>query len=126
MYFGKRPPAYTLPFMQPAFRRINRTRESEPKADRCSYLNRGRNHTRDCVKVVTSSGQTSNTRDVTWEVERMPIIAAAPNTGATTGPETWDAELHVRYVSPVSPVPPVLPDPPVLPVTPQDLSLIHI
>ena len=77
--------------------------------DRCFYFNRGRNHPRDCVKVATSSGQTSNTRNVTWEVEGMPIIAAAPNAGAATGP-----------MPPVPPVTPVLPEPPVLPVTLRD------
>ena len=109
MYFGKLPPANTLAFMQPGFCRIHRTQTSEPKAERCFYFSKGRNHPRDCRTVVTSSGQASNMRDVTWEVERLPIIAAEPNARAATGPETWDAELHVRYV------PPVLP-----------LSLIHI
>ena len=60
------------------------------------------------MKVVTSSGQTSNTRHVTWEVERMPIIAAAPNARAATGPETWDAEMRVRYLPPVPPTLPAL------------------
>ena len=68
------------------------------------------------MKVVTSSGQTSDTRDVTWEVERMPIIAAAPNAGAATGPETWDAHLRVSYLQPVLPMPPVPSVPPVVPV----------
>ena len=65
MYFEKLPPANTLAFMQPGSRCIHRTQRSEPKAERCFYLNRGRNHPRDCVKVFTSSGQTSNTQDVT-------------------------------------------------------------
>ena len=52
--------------MQPGFRRVHRTHKSEPKAERCFYLNRGQNHPRDFVKVVTSSGQMSDTRDVTW------------------------------------------------------------
>ena len=80
MNLGKLPPVNTLAFMQPGFRCIHRTQKSEPKAERCFYLNRGRNHLRDCVKVVTSSGHTSNTLDVTWEVERVSIIAAEPNT----------------------------------------------
>ena len=52
--------------MQPGFRRVHRTHKSEPKAERCFYLNSGRNHQRDCVKVVTTAGQTSDTRDITW------------------------------------------------------------
>ena len=41
MYFGKLPPASTLAFMQPGFRRIHRTQKSEPKAERCFYPNSG-------------------------------------------------------------------------------------
>ncbi|CAN0098402.1 unnamed protein product [Laminaria digitata] len=51
MFFGRLPPANTLGFMQPGFRRIHRSHKSDPKAERCFYLNRGRNHPRDCVKV---------------------------------------------------------------------------
>ena len=94
MSFGKIPPANTIAFMQPGFRRIHRTQTSDPKAEQRFYLTRGRNHSRDCVKVVTSSGQTSNTRDFTWEVKRMPIIAVEPNVGAATRPETWDCLLY--------------------------------
>ena len=38
----------------------------------------------------------------------MPIIAAAPNARAATGPETWDAEMRVRYLPPVPPTLPAL------------------
>ncbi|CAM9878429.1 unnamed protein product, partial [Laminaria digitata] len=51
MYFRKLPLANNLAFMQAGFRRIHRTHKSEPKAEKCFYLNRGRNHPRDCVKV---------------------------------------------------------------------------
>ena len=81
MYFGKLPPTNTIAFMQPGYRRVHRSHESEPKGHVCLYLNRGRNHPRDCVKVVTLSGQSSNTRNVTWEVDRVPLIAATPDPG---------------------------------------------
>ena len=73
MYFEELPPANTLAFMEPGFRRVHRSHKSEPKAERCFYLNRGWNHSRDYVKVVTLFGQSSNTRDVTWEVDRVPV-----------------------------------------------------
>ena len=60
MYFEELPPANTLAFMEPGFRRVHRSHKSEPKAERCFYLNRGWNHSRDYVKVVTLSGQSSN------------------------------------------------------------------
>ncbi|CAM9756673.1 unnamed protein product [Laminaria digitata] len=92
MHFGRLPPANNLAFMQSGFRRIHRTHKSEPKSEKCFYLNRGRNHPRDCVKVVTSFGQTSDTRDVTWEAKRTPIIppppSHAPDTEAATGTDT--------------------------------------
>ena len=65
MYFGRQLPANTLVFMQSGFRRVHRTHTSNPKAARFTYLNRKRNYPRDYVKVVTSSGKTSDTRDVT-------------------------------------------------------------
>ena len=39
MHFGKLPPANTLALMQPGFRRIHRSHKSEPKVERCLYLN---------------------------------------------------------------------------------------
>ena len=72
----------------------------------------GRNHPRDSFKVLTSSGLTSDMRDVTWEMERVPIIAAGLDTGTATAPEAREADWHVRYVPPapqVQPVPPVTP-----------------
>ena len=65
IHLGKLPSANTLAFMQPGFLRVQRSPKSKPKAERLFYLNRGRYHPRDCVKVVTMSGQTSDTRDVT-------------------------------------------------------------
>ena len=64
-YFGRPPPVNTLAFMQLGFRRVQRANKSEPTAERCFYHNRGRNHPRDSVMVLTSSGLTSDTRDVT-------------------------------------------------------------
>ena len=81
IYFGKLPPANTLAFMQPDFRLVHRSHRSEPKTDVCIHLNTGWNHPRDCVKVVTLSGQSSNTRNVTWEVDHLPIIATTPDPG---------------------------------------------
>ena len=102
--------------MQPGFRRVHRSHKSEPKAERCFYLNRGRNHRRDCVKIVTLSDQSSNTRDVTWEVDRVLIIAATPDAGEATGPEQWGPDVSIRYLPPVLlPVPRVPPVPPVPP-----------
>ena len=95
--------------MQPRFGRVQRTNKSEPKAEQCFYLNRGRNHTRDYVKVPTPSGLTSDTWNVIWEVEGVPIIAAALDTGMAAVPEAWDADLQGRYMPPVPQVPPVLP-----------------
>ena len=88
MYLGKLPPANTCASMQPGFRRIGRTQTWEPMAELCFYLSSGPNHLWDCVKTVTLFGRTSNTRDVTWEAENMMIIAAEPNVGAATTPET--------------------------------------
>ena len=47
---------------QPIFRLVHRTHKSQPKTERCLYLKRGRNHPRDCVKLVTSSGQRATLR----------------------------------------------------------------
>ena len=98
--FRTLPPPNTLAFMQPGIHRIDRTHKSDPKAERCFYLDRGRNHPRDCVKVVTACGRTSNSRDVTWEVERNPIIEAAPGVRRDSVPTPWEADLHVRYLPP--------------------------
>ena len=111
--FGTRPPLDTLAFMQPGFHRIHSTHKSDPKAERCFYLNRGRNHPRDCVKVVTACGRTTNSRDVTWEVECKPIIEAAPEARRDTVPRPCEADRYVRYLPPepatVSPgMPPVM------------------
>ena len=75
----------------------------------------------DCVKVVTSFTRTSNTWDVTWEVDRVPINAVALEAGAGLVQEpTPDIGFNIRVVPPVlSPVPPALPVPPVLPVVPS-------
>ena len=106
MYFEELPPANTLAFMEPGFRRVHRSHKSEPKAERCFYLNRGWNHSRDYVKVVTLSGQSSNTRDVTWEVDRVPIIAATPDAGEAAGQEPWGPDDNIRYLPPEPPGPP--------------------
>ena len=83
------------------------------------------------MTVVILSDQSSNTRDVTWEVDLVSIIAATPDAGKATGPETLGPDLSIRYlrlvvppvplvppVSSVPPVPPVLPVPPVPPGLP--------
>ena len=62
IFIWKLPPTNTLTFMQPGFRRVHRSHKTEPKAERCFYLNRGRIHPRDCVKVVTLSGQCQSSR----------------------------------------------------------------
>ena len=80
-HFGTLPPVNPLAFMQPGFRRVHRTNKSESKAEQCFYLSRGQNHPRDCVKVLTSSGLTSDKRDVTWEVERVHIIGCSGSGG---------------------------------------------
>ena len=63
--FGRLPPANTLVFMQPGFRRVQRGNKSEPKAEGCFYINRGWNHPLGSVNVLTSSGLTSDTRNAT-------------------------------------------------------------
>ena len=96
--------------MHSRFHRIYRTHKSDPKAERCFYLNRGRNHPRDCVKMVTDCGRTRNSRDVTWEMERRPIIEAAPEARKDSVPTPWDVDLHVRYLPPKpATVPPGMP-----------------
>ena len=65
-------------------------------------------HPRDPAKVLTLSGLTNNTRDVAWEMERVPITAAGLDTGTIAAPEAWEADWHVRHVSPVLPVTPVM------------------
>ena len=102
VYFGKLPPANTLTFMQPGFRRVQRANRLQLKVERCFCLNRERNHPRDSVKVLTSSGLTSDTQDVAWEMERVLIIAAGLDTGTAAEPEAWEAGWHVWYVPPVS------------------------
>ena len=79
----------------------------------------GQNHPRDCVKVVTLSDQPSNKRDVTWEVDRVSIIAVTRDAEEATGPETWGPDLSVRYLPPVPPVP----VPPGTPTPPLRLSV---
>ena len=91
-YFGRLPLVNTLAFMQLGFRRVQRANKSEPTAQKCFYPNRGRNHPPDSVMVLTSSGLTSDTRDVTWEVERAPIIAAGMNTATVAAAEAWEAD----------------------------------
>lgn len=49
-----------------------------------------------------SSGLANDTRDVTWDVERVVIIAAESDTGPAAVSEAWDADLYVRYVQGVS------------------------
>ena len=83
-YFDRLPTANTLAFMWPEFQRATK---SESKAERCFYLSRGWNHPLDSVKVLTPSGLTSDTRDVTWEMQRVSIIAVEPDTGMATAPE---------------------------------------
>ena len=51
---------HSLDFMKPGFRRVHRTNKSKSKAERFFYLNKWKNHPRDCVKVPTSSGLTSD------------------------------------------------------------------
>ena len=72
---------------------------------------------------MVRSGQTSDTRDVIWEVE----LIRSPRLCQTRGRPTErirDADLRVSFlqpvllVTPVPPVTPVLPAPAVLPVTP--------
>ena len=88
-YFGKVPPANTLAFMLPGFRRVHCSHKSEPKAERYFYLNRGWNHPRDCVKVVTLSGHSSETLDVTWEVDHVRIIADRSRAAQTLASDTY-------------------------------------
>ena len=129
MFFGKLPSANTLAFMQPGFCRIHRTHKSEPKAEKGFYLNMGRNHPRDRVKVVTLSGQTSDMRSVTWETERTqitsPLSPCTPGAGAHTRPDTRDDDFRVSYVppviTPVRPVTPLLPPLPPPVMTPMPL-----
>ena len=62
---GRRPPADTLAFMHPGLRRVPRANKSELKANKCFYLNKGRNYPRDSGKVLTSSSLTTDTLGVT-------------------------------------------------------------
>ena len=85
------------------------------------------------MKIVTLSGQRSDTWDVTWEAKRTPIIPRlsprTPDAGAHTRRDTRDDDVRVRYLSPVMtpvrPVTPVQPPPfppemtPMPPVTPE-------
>ena len=114
------PPANTLVFMHPGFGRFQRANESETKAERCFFLNRGRNHLRDSVKIPTSSGLTRGTRKVTWEMERVPIIETGLNMGTAATSAAWETDWHVRYVPPVPTLPPVLP------VTPEMWQQCHL
>ena len=88
--------------MQPGFCRVHRSHMSEPKAEKCFYLNKGWNHPRDYVKVVTLSGQSSNARDVTLEMDRVPIVAATPDVGEAAGPEPWGPDVFITYLPPVA------------------------
>ena len=108
-FCGRLPPTNTLAFMQPRFRCVQHAKMSQPKAERRFYLNRRRNHPRDSFKVHTSSDLTSDMWGVTWEIERVPIIAVELGTGTATAPEAWEADWHVRYAPPMRQVPLVLP-----------------
>lgn len=71
--------------------------------------------------MLTSSGLSSKTQDVTWEMEHVPIIAATPDAEAASTLEVWDADLQGSYVPPMPQVLPVLlvsMVPPALPGTP--------
>ena len=120
--FGTLPPANTLAFMQIGFRCIQRANKSEAKTGKCFYLNGERNHMRDSVQVLTSSGLLSDTQDVTLGMERVPIITAGLNTGTAAAPEAWDADWHVRYPPPVSQVPPVMPVTPAMATVPSVMT----
>ena len=42
--------------------------------------------------VLTSSGLTSDTRHVPWEVERAPIMAAGIDTVTVAAAEAWEVD----------------------------------
>lgn len=60
---------------------MHHSHKSEPKTEIRFYLNKGLNHLRDRMKVLTLSSTTRNTRDVTCETQRVPVIAVAPPAG---------------------------------------------
>ena len=73
LFLGSLPPLTLLPFMKPGYCRVRRVNKAVPKAEPC-FLNGGRNHPRDSVRVLLPSGRTTCTRDITWECPREPFL----------------------------------------------------
>lgn len=78
------------------------------------------------MKVVMSSGLTSATMDTPWDVERIPIVAAAPTARTASRTEAKNADLGVSYLPPVRSMTLVLPVSTVLPVTPVIATVLAV
>ena len=51
-FYGSRPRLPLLPFLQPAYYRVQRQRKTDPRARMCYFLNFGYNHGGDCYRLL--------------------------------------------------------------------------
>ena len=71
-FHGRRYGGPVLPYMMPGRRSFNRTVKSDPKGERCFYLNSRNDHATDCSKIMLSPSSTASySPDVTWGSRRQ-------------------------------------------------------
>ena len=71
IFYKSRSRLALLPFLQPAYHRVPRQRETDPRVRMCYFLNFGYNHGRDCYRLLDAeTGRAAYSRDVTWHHTR--------------------------------------------------------
>ena len=74
-FHGQRFRGGVLPYMMPGRRIVQQSVKSDPKGERCFYLNSGKDHATECSKIMLSpSGTASCSTDVTWGYRRAPFM----------------------------------------------------
>ena len=74
-----------LPYMMPGRHKVKRAAKSEPKGERCFYLNSGNDNASDCSKIkLSTSGIASYSTNVMWGYRCAPFgggtaIAGSPS-----------------------------------------------
>ena len=119
IFYGSRPRLPLLPFLQPAYHRVPRQRNTDPRARMCFFLNFGYNHGRNCYRILdTEAGRVAYSREVTWHHPETPWIT--PIRAAPTEPPR-DVYVPMPQSVPVaapSPAPVVTPPAPAPAATP--------
>ena len=73
MWFGSLPTSNPLPFLNPAFRSVERRNKLQTKEVRYWYLGPAPNYPRDAMRILCKSGRVVATRHVTWAHVPTPI-----------------------------------------------------